>query len=256
MLAACIHGDLVHRARPVERIERDQVLEFGRAHLLERLAHALGLELEHARRVAAREHLVRAAVVERQRRHIRPLSGRALDDVERVLDHIEVAQAEEVHLEQADLLDRLHRELRDHAERALAVLIGARVGHLQRDDLGQGSVRDDDRGGVDRGVAHDPLETLRDVDDAPRVRVLVACLAQRLAVLQAVLERRRAPHDRVGYQLGEAVAGRVVVTEHSRGVARRRAREHLPERDDLRNRLAPVLLGHVSHHALDRKSVV
>ena len=39
------------------------------------------------------------------------LAARALDDVDRVLDHVEVAEAEEVHLQQPDLLDRPHRVL-------------------------------------------------------------------------------------------------------------------------------------------------
>ncbi len=249
-LALGVHRDLVHRPGAVERVERDEVVELVRADLLERLAHALGLELEDARRVAAREHLVGRGVVERQRRHVGPLAARALDDVERVLDHVEVAQAEEVHLQQADLLDRLHRELRHRAVGALAVLVGARVGELQRHDVGQRPVGDHDRGGVDRGVAHDPLEALRHVDDLPRRGVLVVGLAQRLARLQAVLEGRRAAHDRVGDQLRQAVARAVVEAQHARRVARRRAREHLAEGDDLGDRLAAVLLGHVAHHAL------
>ena len=53
-LAARVRGDLVHGARAVERHERDEVLELARLDLLQRLAHALGLELEHADRVAAR----------------------------------------------------------------------------------------------------------------------------------------------------------------------------------------------------------
>ena len=72
-LAARVGGDLVHRARAVERDERDEVLELGRLDLLERLAHALGLELEHAHRVAAGHHLVGLLVVERQLRHVDPL---------------------------------------------------------------------------------------------------------------------------------------------------------------------------------------
>ena len=50
-----------------------------------------------------------------------PHAGRALDDVQRVLDDVEVAQAEEVHLQQAELLDGLHRELRDDVEDLVAV---------------------------------------------------------------------------------------------------------------------------------------
>ena len=70
------------------------------------------------------------------------------------------------------------------------------------------------------------------------------------ARLQAVVEARRAAHDRVRDQLREPVADRVVVAEHARGVARRRAREHLAEGDDLRHAVGAVLLGHVADHAL------
>ena len=114
--------------------------------------------------------------------------GGALDDVQRVLDHVEVAQPEEVHLQQADVLDRLHRELGDGAERFLAVLARTGVGELQRHDVGQRPVGDHDRGGVDRAVANDSLEALRDVDDLLGHRLLVVGLAQRLPRLQAFLE--------------------------------------------------------------------
>ena len=115
-LAARVRRDLVHRARAVERDERDEVLELGRADLAcsaSRMPSDSNWNTPD--RVAPGHHLVGLGVVERERRHVGPLAGRALDDVQRVLDHVEVAQAEEVHLEQADLLDRLHRVLRDRA---------------------------------------------------------------------------------------------------------------------------------------------
>ena len=126
----------------------------------------------------------------------------------------------------------------------------ARVGELQRDDVGQRPVGDDDRGGVDRGVADDPLEALRDVDDLLRRRVGVVGAAQRLARLAGSRRRTAGGPDRVRDELREAVADAVVVAEHARGVARGRAREHLAEGDDLRDRLAAVLLGDVAHDAL------
>src|SRR5215216_2920688 len=81
----------------------------------------------------------------------------ARDDVQRVLDHVEVAQAEEVHLQEADLLDRLHRVLRHRAVDLRAVLPHAGVRELERDDVGEIAVGDDDRGRVDRRVADDAL---------------------------------------------------------------------------------------------------
>ena len=57
-LAARVGRDLVHGARAVQRDERDEVVELGRLDLAQGALHALGLELEHADRVAAGHHLV------------------------------------------------------------------------------------------------------------------------------------------------------------------------------------------------------
>ena len=184
-----------------------------------------------------------------------PLAARALDDVQRVLDDVEVAQAQEVHLQQAELLDRLHRELGDEP------VVAARRCRSPLPPLPEsascsgtmsvsGHPGDDDRGGVDRRVAHDPLQAPRDVDDLLGRGVSVVGAAQRLARLQAALEGRRAPLLGVGDELGQAVADAVVVAEHARGVAGGGAREHLAEGDDLRDRLAAVLGHDVLHDAL------
>ena len=176
--------------------------------------------------------------------------ARALDDGQRVLDHVEVAQAEEVHLQQPDLLDGLHRVLGDGAEDLRAVLPHAGVGELERDDVRQRAVGDDDGGGVDARVADDPLEALGDVDDLLGRRVLRHLGGELGARLEALLEARRAAHDRVGDELGEAVADAVVVAEDAGGVARGGAREHAAEGDDLGDALVAVLLRHVADHAL------
>ena len=54
------------------------------------------------------EHLVGRLVVERDR-----LDVEVADELDRLVDHVEVAQAEEVDLQQAELLDVAHRELGD-----------------------------------------------------------------------------------------------------------------------------------------------
>ena len=69
-LARAIDRDVRHRARAVERDERDQVLEAVGLHLDERLAHAGAFHLEHADRLAAAQRLVGLRVVERQRRQV------------------------------------------------------------------------------------------------------------------------------------------------------------------------------------------
>ena len=95
-----------------------------------------------------------------------------------------------------------------------------------------------------------PSRPVRDVDDLLGRRVARELGREVGARLQALLEARRAAHDRVRDQLRQPVADAVVVAEHARGVARRGAREHLAEGDDLRHAVGAVLLGHVADHAL------
>ena len=112
------------------------------------------------------------------------------------------------------------------------------------------AIGDHDRRGVDRRVADDPLEALGHVDDLLRRRVLGHLVGQLLAGREALLEARRAALLRVRDQLRQAVADRVLVAEDAGRVARRRAREHLAEGDDLGHALRAVLRGHVADHAL------
>ena len=233
VLALRVGRDVAHRARPVQRDEGDQVLELRRPHRAQRLAHARRLELEDADRVAAREHLVRLAVVERDLRDFEPAS----DQAEGLVDHVEVAQPEEVHLQQAELLDVPHPELRD---RLLALALP-----LQGHDVGQRPVRDDDARGVDRVLPHEPLERLREVDDLAHERIPVVRRFQLGARLQAVVE---VDLHALGDELRDLVDGAVWNLEHTPRVAHGGARHHRPERDDLRDAVAPVLVGDVVDH--------
>ncbi len=85
------------------------------------------------------------------------------DDLERVGDHVEVAQAEEVHLQQAEVLDAVHLVLRDD-RRVLDVLPALGLA-LDRQVGGERLLGDHDRGGVDAVLAAQPLEALGHVDD-------------------------------------------------------------------------------------------
>ena len=89
-------------------------------------------------------------------------------ELDRLVDHVEVPKAEEVHLQQAERLDVAHRELRHD------LLVGALL--LERDVLDERPVADHDAGGVDRVLADEPLERLREVDDLARRLVCVVGL--------------------------------------------------------------------------------
>jgi hypothetical protein len=103
---------------------------------------------------------------------------------------------------------------------------------------------------VNRVVSHDPLEAARDIDDASRVRIRVVAALQLLPVGEALLEARIPTEHRLGYLLGDPIAGCVIESEDPGCVSGRRAGRHLAEGDDLRHRLASVLLGHVADHPL------
>src|SRR4029077_10180785 len=104
VLATRVDRYVSHRARPVERADRGQVIELGRLDLPQRLAHPGPLELEHADRLSAGEHLVGLAVVERDRRDV------DVGETTGLVDHVEVPEAEEAYLERSDHLDQSQRE--------------------------------------------------------------------------------------------------------------------------------------------------
>ena len=174
-----------------------------------RVAHARRLELEDPERVGAREHLVGARVVERQVGQVAEVDvGRFADDADGLVDHVEVAQAEEVHLEEAERLDVAHRELRDDGL--------ARTLLLQRQVLHQRAVADHDAGRVDRVGPRQPLERPRDLDDLAGGLVLVAGLRELLPRLEAIGE---VDLRALGDQLRDAVDDAVRHTHHAPGVA-------------------------------------
>ena len=236
-LALRVDGDVGHRPRPEERDEGDQVLELGRLHLAQRLAHARTTRTGRRRVESPR----RSIVVGLRRRRAGPARGRGSgrSSAERLVDHVEVAQPEEVHLQQAERLDVLHRELRHD------LLVGALL--LERHELDERPVGDDDAGGVDRVLADEALERLREVDDLADDLVGVVGLAELGAGLQALLE---VDLRALGDQLRDPVDDAVGDVEHAPRVAHGGARGHRPEGDDLGDAVAAVLLGDVVDHPL------
>ncbi len=111
-LAAVLHLDVVvdhaafERAGPIERVGGDDVAEMVGLHPLQQVANAAAFELEDAFGFAAAEQGERLRVVERKLVRIDPLAARLLDQLDRLGQDREVAQAEEIHLQQAGALRR------------------------------------------------------------------------------------------------------------------------------------------------------
>ena len=245
-----------HRPGPVERDEGGDVVEAGRLQRPHEGAHRAALELEHADPRAALQELQRGVVVERDGVDVEVGVAVGVQHLDGVGDDVEVAQAEEVHLQQAELLDAVHLELRDD-RRHLGRLAGLGLA-LHRQVLGERFLGDHDGGGVDAVGALQALEALGDVDDLLDVGVGVVHrpqLGRRLVavgvlrdLLEAVLERGVAAHHERRHRLGDLVADGVREAEHPRRVAHRVAGLDRAERDDLGDVVAAVALGGVADH--------
>ena len=110
VLARAIGRDIRHRARAIQRHQRDDVLEAVRPHVDQRPPHALAFHLEHADHIAARQHLVAGSIIHRQRRQV-DIEVALLEQLHRDIEHGECFQSQEVELDEARGFDPLHVEL-------------------------------------------------------------------------------------------------------------------------------------------------
>ena len=134
-LARRVRRNELHRPRPVERDERDDVLEARRRRLRDEVAHAARFELEHRRGVGRPEDVVGGLVVERQRLERELARGiEALHVAQRPVEDRERGETEEVELDEADRLDVVLVELRDDRVRARLRVQRAEIGELARRD--------------------------------------------------------------------------------------------------------------------------
>ena len=238
VLARAVGRDVGHRAGAVERDQRDDVLEPVGAHVDERAPHAGAFHLEHADHLAARQHLVRFWIVERDAQQI-DLDAAPLHQLDRDVEHRQRREAEEVELHQACLLDPLHVEL-GHRH------VGFRIA-VKRDELRQRPVADHDAGGMGGGVTVEPFEPNRNGERARHDRLAVAHRLQPRLFVDRALERDRRGRI-LRHQLAELVDLPVRHFEHAADVAQHAARLQRSEGDDLRHLVAAVTLLHVSDH--------
>ena len=221
----------LHGPRAVEGYDGGDVLYALRAQAGADARHAGALELEDALRPARGEHGEGLRVVVGEAVHVEARRVPA-HELRRVLEHGEVAQAEEVHLQEAQLLERGHGVLRDDA------LVVLREGHV----LVDGPLGYDDAGRVHARVAGHALELPRGVYELADARVALVHLAQGLGQL----ERLGKGHaNREGHLLGDGVALGVAHVQRAARVAHGLARGHGAEGDYLRDVVAAVLAVHV-----------
>ena len=164
------------------------------------------------------------------------------------MDDGERLEAEHVHLEHADLLQRAHLVLRDDG----VLAVGRRAGALgrrgaHRHVLRQRARRDHHARGVHRHVPRDALDPRAQVHQPLVRRIGLHQVAQLVHLLPRLVHRERvggARRDELGHPVG--LAGRN--PEHPRDVLHRGAGLHRPEGDDLAHAAAAVSLADVLDH--------
>ena len=218
-------------------------------HAPEQVAHRAAVELEHPEGLPAGEQLVGGLVVEPEGVEVERLLAVQRDVVQRVVDDREVAQTQEVHLQQAEGLADPHVELRDDGAVGLAP--------LDRDDVDQRFLGHDHAGGVYAPLPLEALEVPRGVDDLLHLRVglvegahLGGLGVALVARVEHAGERDVLAHDRGRHRLGDAVGHRVagLPVEHPCRVLDRGLRLDRGVGDDLGDLLLAVLLGGVADH--------
>ena len=225
-----IDHSALERTGTIEGVQGNQVVQPFGLRLAQQFTHAGAFELEHAVGLAVAEQLKRFRVVQRNGVDIEIDRLGAADFVECVADQRERAEAEEVHLEEAHAFDLLHCPLRD--DFVLLALV-------ERNELGQRPRRDHHAGGMHRRMTGHALEASRDGEQLLDPLVLLLHLFQDGVFLerfgQRHIERRR---DRLRHLVGIGVGD----VHHPRHVADDGPGLHRPERDDLGDVFAAVLV--------------
>src|SRR5699024_5559967 len=156
----------------------------------------------------------------------------AADQLRRVLQDGQVAQAEEVHLQKAEVLQRRHRVLGDDA----LVVLGQ--GHV----FVHRAFRYDNARRVRGGVARHTLQGLGRVYERVEFLIAFVHLAQLPGELHGLVQGHA---DGEGDLLCDCVAFGVAYVQGAAGVPYRRPRRHRAEGDDLCDVVRAVLAVHV-----------
>ena len=244
-----------HGARPVQGHQGGHVVEAGRGERPHQRPHRPALELEHPHRVPPAQHGEGVRVVEGHAVDVRAAPGGHLDEVEGPLDDRQVAQPEEVHLEQPEVLDPVHLVLGDDG--GVVGVVPVRLA-LDGNVLGQRLVGDDHGGGVDAVLAAQSLEALGHVDDlfglgiglvhGPELGGGGEPVLVPFGAGQAGGQRGVAAHEQGRHGLGDLVAHDVGVAQHPGGIAHRGPRLDGGEGDDLGHVVGSVPFGGVLDH--------
>ena len=238
-----------HRPRSVQRQHGDDVLETSGLHAAKEIAHRGAVELKHSEGVAAGQQLVSGWIIECECLQYYLDAPVRFDVLQRVADDREVAQAEEVHLQQPDGLTRGVVPPGD--DRAVLRTLP------QRDHIGQRLRTHDHRARVHTGVANQTLESARSLVDRPHIRIGVDQPTHLGGLFVPLVggvgdpgQRDVLGHHGRRQSLGDSVGdseSRLPIMDSGRVLQCGLGLDGA-ERDDLRDAVGPPPLGGVTHH--------
>ena len=237
-------GDPVHRSRTIECNHGDDVFEDGGFQKFEVAFHARGFQLKHAGCFSALQEFVGFFVVERERFDIDVDAVQLFDNAQGVLDDGEVFESQEVHFKQSDFFHVTgfggRRILRTNA---VFVLVSGHAlhGRIFHDRI----FGDHDPAGMHRSVATGAFEFFGIVDEAARVFVLVVESFEIGSVFECSVDGRK--H---GNEFGDLVAESVGESHGASDIAKRRARRHRSEGDNVRHVVPAVFFTAVAQHVV------
>ena len=231
-----VHHAGLQRAGAEQRHQGHDILEAVGLEAADQLLHAARFELEHRRGLAGQQDLVGRRVVQRYAFDLDALvlAPARVDGLQRPVDDGQGTQAEEVELDQADILDIPLVELGHQAAAAWFA--------VDRREIVEIAGRDDHAAGVLADIARQALEAARHVENRGHLLVFLVQAAQVFFLLQRLVQGHA---DLERDQLGNAIDEAVGLAEHAPDITHHRLGCHAAVGDDLRHLVAPVVIGHI-----------
>ena len=226
--------DRLHRAGAIEGYNCGNIFNRMGLEAKAHAGHAGGLHLEHTGGFTRRQHLKDLVIMVGD--VIKAEVGRVLlHHLHRVIQHRQVTQTQEVHLQKAQFLQRDHVELADDG------IVIPRQGHVFIDR----TLGDDHTGGVGGGMARHTLQSAGSVDELADTLIPLIEVGELAAHLQSIVQRNvEGGRHKFCHHIHLGV-GHVEGTAH---IADGATGGHSTKGDDLGHAVIAVLLADIVHH--------
>ena len=211
----------LERTRPEQRQQGDDIFKTVRFHLLEQIAHTGTFQLKHSARTGIAEKREGFCIIFWNRIDIQLRSHRGLNEIESIVNNRQSTQAEEIHLQQAQLFDIVHRKLSDNFVVA---------SFIKRQEFGERLGRNHHARCMSRTVTWQAFQLERDSQQLVDAGTFLTHLLELGLFLERISKIDVQP---IGYQFGNFVDFAVSHSQHPAYVADNPFCVHTSESDDL-----------------------